>query len=529
MSATGNRPRGSLVAKTALLAAIVLACAVAVETSVHLLDLVPVGMERFQYDAHVGWTIDPELDSRHEVSPDGFRIDPARPPEPGRRTVVVLGDSFAEGFAYPYAVTFAGLIESWLQRAGAGDEWQVVNLGVSGWGSTQELIAYQRWGARYRPEVVVWQAFPFNDMCNNTVELARTCSLQDQLRPYHLDRGGTLRIGWEHPWRHRLRDSLAFRLVEAQLVWGNGGLIGPDPTDEPGFSKARAEYFDENSRRVGLATKSVLYSLATERDQTPLITAAWERTSRIVAPAVRALADQGVIVIPVVIPLANTYDPYWLRYNSKLAGIQLDPSHATQRWESVVADPRAQVVSLRSEIDADPDMEWRDFFFPRGMDWDQHLNRYGHFRVARAIAARMLASGVLSRDPSPPDTIAGPVDFISDKPAPYALVQFSEAKTEGARRWLHGFGPESTVVFRSETAAARTLHLKVVSLYSNRTVTVLLNGTPVATIDATTATATTRAITLPLARGRNAVHFRYADWSEGQPRDTIRFVELRLE
>jgi hypothetical protein len=278
-----------------------------------------------------------------------------------------------------------------------------------------------------------------------------------------------------------------------------------------------------------LATRSVLYSLATEPDQTPLIAAAWDRTARIMGPTVRALADSGITVIPVVIPLANSFDPYWLRHNSKLAGFQLDPSYGTRRWESIVADPRSQLVSMRSEIDADSDMEWRDFFFPRGMEWDQHLNRYGHFRVARAIVGRMVAVGVLDRDPSPPDTIEGPVDFTTDQPAPYALIRFSGPKTDGTKRWLHGYGPDSTIVFRAAAPGERTLALRLVSLYSDRTVTVFLNDDLAATIGATTTKPTSLSINLRLAGGRNAIRFHYADWNNDQPRDVVRFTQLRLE
>jgi hypothetical protein len=77
-----------------------------------------------------------------------------------RRTrVVLLGDSLTFGFRTGDEATFASLLDA--------DALEVVNLGVEGYGTDQELIKLEREGVRYHPDVVVLNVCVDNDLVDN--------------------------------------------------------------------------------------------------------------------------------------------------------------------------------------------------------------------------------------------------------------------------------------------------------------------------------------------------------------------------
>jgi hypothetical protein len=59
------------------------------------------------------------------------------------------------------------------------------------------------------------KVFPFNDVCNNTVRMAETCSLQHYHRPYMVVDGNDLRVTFLSETRTRwIKDLVLFGLLE---------------------------------------------------------------------------------------------------------------------------------------------------------------------------------------------------------------------------------------------------------------------------------------------------------------------------
>lgn len=92
--------------------------------------------------------------------------------------ILVLGDSFAEGLQVPLAETFAKQLETRL--TGGGRPVEVINGGVSGWGTDQEALFYVIEGFRYQPDLVLLCVFTRNDVLNNygPLEVARMGGVQ---------------------------------------------------------------------------------------------------------------------------------------------------------------------------------------------------------------------------------------------------------------------------------------------------------------------------------------------------------------
>lgn len=86
---------------------------------------------------------------------------PSHPIEriPGKRRVVILGDSQAWGDGVGDGETFASLLDD--------DETEIVNLAVIGYGTDQQLLTFEREGAAYRPDVVVILTYLGNDLRDN--------------------------------------------------------------------------------------------------------------------------------------------------------------------------------------------------------------------------------------------------------------------------------------------------------------------------------------------------------------------------
>jgi len=126
---------------------------------------------RLSSNTMIGWepVPDPEAASAPAgtVPPSGRnslgfrdREHPLRPPAPGRR-IIVLGDSITRGLGIPEPEgIFTTVMESRLAAAGGGVE--VLNFGVEGYNTQQEVEMLKDRGLAYRPDLVVL-AYCLND------------------------------------------------------------------------------------------------------------------------------------------------------------------------------------------------------------------------------------------------------------------------------------------------------------------------------------------------------------------------------
>jgi len=110
-----------------------------------------------------------------------------KPPNTFR--VAVLGDSFAEALQVPVEKTFSSVLER--ELAGChelkGKNVEVINFGVSGYGTAQELQMLRHYAWDYSPDLVLLAFFTGNDAQNNSRALQ-----QDDYRPYFLLQNGKL-------------------------------------------------------------------------------------------------------------------------------------------------------------------------------------------------------------------------------------------------------------------------------------------------------------------------------------------------
>ncbi|MEP7153135.1 MAG: SGNH/GDSL hydrolase family protein, partial [Nitrospira sp.] len=177
--------------------------------------------------------------------------------------IAVLGDSFAEAVQVPLENTFWWVLEQEIRACPAlGDrESEVINFGVSGYGTAQELITLRHRVWSYSPDIVLLAFVTGNDIRNNSRVLE-----QDSKRPFFVLEGGQLVPDL------RFRDSLGFRLRQtAVLRWTYQGLnslrIWQVVSEARRLAKARSA--QSHPRSIGADTLDVSDKAVGALDATP--------------------------------------------------------------------------------------------------------------------------------------------------------------------------------------------------------------------------------------------------------------------
>jgi len=109
----------------------------------------------YRYDETLGWFPQENTECvytgmyRTEISnnKDGFR-DREHENDSTKKSIAFLGDSFVWGYDVKEKKRFTSNIQAFLP------EWEIYNMGVSGYGTDQEYILLKKWFPKYTPDVV---------------------------------------------------------------------------------------------------------------------------------------------------------------------------------------------------------------------------------------------------------------------------------------------------------------------------------------------------------------------------------------
>ncbi len=152
------------------------------------------------------------------INADGMRDRAhalAKPPDTLR--IAILGDSYAEAFQVPAEDAFWSVLERELGSCPAlhGRRVEVLNFGVAGYGTAQELLMLRERAFRYQPDVVVLAFFTGNDVRNNSRELQGSSG-----RPYFVLEGDELVLDdrFARKFEVRWRNNPVGRALDAVLL-----------------------------------------------------------------------------------------------------------------------------------------------------------------------------------------------------------------------------------------------------------------------------------------------------------------------
>jgi hypothetical protein len=174
--------------------------------------------EFYQPDQARGYSLRPNMAGRYRkegdslvhINSDGLRDREHAFRKPaGTIRIAVIGDSYPEAFPVSQAEAFWALMEKRLPECGAfgGQQIEVINFGVSGYGTAQELITLREHVWQYSPDIVMLTVTTNNDISDNLRALKKT----DEI-PYFVYRAGKLALD------DSFKESRGFRLRQS---WPN--------------------------------------------------------------------------------------------------------------------------------------------------------------------------------------------------------------------------------------------------------------------------------------------------------------------
>jgi hypothetical protein len=148
-----------------------------------------------------------EGESFVRINSDGLRDrEHAKEKPPGTLRIAVVGDSYAEALQVEQDKAFWSVMQRRLQGcpALAGRRVEVINFGVSGYGTAQELLTLREKVWAYSPDVVLLAFTTNNDVSDNS----RALKLTDEI-PYFTLQGDRLVLdnSFRNVASFRLRDS----------------------------------------------------------------------------------------------------------------------------------------------------------------------------------------------------------------------------------------------------------------------------------------------------------------------------------
>jgi acetyltransferase AlgX (SGNH hydrolase-like protein) len=343
-----------------------------------------------RFDPDLGWSKPPggraiiqrpEYRTEIRINSHGLR-GPERAYEkpPGVRRVLLLGDSFVEGYTVPEPATVAVRLEQALMKlkTDGGGSWEVVNGGTHGWSTDQEYLFWRAEGARYGADDVVL-FFYYNDLFGNVSDDGKPRFEGDGdgwrlanapvPRPREGQaRGDRARPFFVQPWR----GSMALRLLsnrtsaglpEVHRVLAAAGLVEPD---------------EEGPPPPELQPFSAVYRAETDR--------MWERTQAVLERLAREVAASGSRFFVFYVPARfEVNEPArrltWRRYR---LGPRWKAERVVDRLRGVCADLGLPLLDPRAEL-AVLEQSGRPGYLPV----DGHWTGAGH-EAAATILARVL-------------------------------------------------------------------------------------------------------------------------------------------
>ncbi|HSE40300.1 MAG TPA: hypothetical protein VLH08_05995, partial [Acidobacteriota bacterium] len=256
-------------------------------------------------------------------------------------------------------------------------KWEVINLGVGDFGTTQEWIALNEFGLSYNPDIVILQIFPLNDICNNSIELFELCgSDNDRYRPYFVRSNGRLQLTQVQSFRDWLRRNVkTYGLLERAFYEEKYRIA----------EKNMEELRKERILKAGFKVHPELYTYAQPDKQIVPITNGWNITESIIEKMKRLTKQRHIKLIAMIVPFEFCIgDSNWNAFRAdEASGLELINDYPEKRL--VVFLNRMNIPSV---VLLDVFEKHADEVLPYV---DGHLNRAGHRIAADELYKAMLS------------------------------------------------------------------------------------------------------------------------------------------
>jgi lysophospholipase L1-like esterase len=358
-----NRLR-SLLASLALITASLLVCLLVIEGGLRLFwsgyyFKNPGGYAR--PSATLGWenkpsaTVDygePEFSTVVRHNSLGFRSPEIPPEKPeGVCRIVVLGDSFAYGVGVENEETFSARIEELDPRL------QVINTGVNGYGTAQQLLTLAEKGLRFEPDLVI-VAFFWNDVANSYKREVVRFRLEDDTLVYPEPAPVAVSSGPRKIRRPWLRYSYAYRFLSDRIKTIRLNL----------------------KVALGIPIEDGDVLRPEERD------AAWELEYALLREIDRVSRKNGAKTLLLVIP-----EQVQVQRDARVSGLRPEDYEVQDRLVAFGKDAGIPVLDPRPALVAAYEKDSVPVYYR----WDRHFRANGHQIVAAAILEEIRRLGLV--------------------------------------------------------------------------------------------------------------------------------------
>lgn len=399
-------PGRARLASAGLLLGTVLVCAAAAECGLRIYH---TGTLRGYSGEHTlrmpddvrGWVLAPDSTSFQYTRDYGVLVrtnsqglrdrEHALDPAPGSFRILVLGDSFMEAYQVPLDDSLPRRLEQRLGDRGV----EVLNLGVGGYGTAQELLALES-GLRYRPDLVVLAFYAANDVQNNSRALEAGLLGEDApttfSRPYARAHDLDAPLEWTPPDRARMEP-----LVQRWHRRRSSALDALRRTLQPAmlahlFEQAWARVARSVSDRETYDPELLLgrpFLTRLSPDAERLWDEAWLATRRLLIEMDRVARDAGAKLVVLLVPADFQVVPQaQAALRAAYPDAPFDPLRIDRELAAFLAergipflDPTPEFVRVQAE--------GRPLYYALE---DRHWNAAGH-----ALASELLAEFLVER------------------------------------------------------------------------------------------------------------------------------------
>lgn len=399
----------------ALLAASLLVALALIEVVLHVADIPPTQMSHqrlfVEYDSLRGWRNIPN--AQGEYATDEYRVflsynsRGVRGPETpyakpaGTYRIVVLGDSFVEGYSVELDQRVTEVLQRLLNGAQPSRRFEVVALGTAGYSTDQELIWLESEGLRYEPDLVVLLFHP-NDIWYNAQARYWRGS-----KPLFVESGDTLALSnvpvplprTEEDEASQGKPSLVARanaLVRrhSKLYWILATILKNNPrlhglAVRAGLAEIPPEMVIDSGDRLPVPAEFTVY----RAQPTPEVEHAWRVTERLLGRMKRSSERAGAEFVVFHIPLRGSIynEEFAVRQQFGLSADGWDVSAVAKRLETACErtgtsciETVGRFVEAAKALASEKERLYYKF------DW--HWNARGH-----RLAAEILAQYVLNQ------------------------------------------------------------------------------------------------------------------------------------
>jgi lysophospholipase L1-like esterase len=275
--------------------------------------------------------------------------------------VLVLGDSFAEGKQVALEETFPKRLERALEERFPQRRWEVINGGVSGYGTADEIKFFELLGSTFDPDLVILEFCVGNDVGNNAAS------------PYF-----------------RLHDS---RLEELPLERPTARELWLARLREFGAAHSHVYQFlrDRYHRTASSAPEALEESPV--QIVMPADEAGWRLTEALLDRLLELVDEAGARFFLVAIPQrVQVYDDEWRASTGHRAGdaTRVEPQLRLIAYARRLLLPFVDPLSDLHDANAGGRTYYRI---------DGHLNARGHRIVADAILESLVKFGLVGETP----------------------------------------------------------------------------------------------------------------------------------